>query len=206
MAQTVNSVVPFGMRPIRHLNGNPWNGATRKYLCEDGYGTAMFLGDAVKLTGTAPSDDPSGIYPAVQRVTVGDAQVPLGVVVSFDKIDVFGNVHDEVYRVASTSRYANVVVDPDVVFIIRDDGEALLTGDECTENAVLIDTGSGSTVTGWSNMELDTNSTAPSADASNQLLILGVWPEENNVLAIHCIWEVLFSIHAYRVQTGILGV
>lgn len=206
MAQTVNDVTPFGLRPIRHFNGSPWNGQTRKYLYEDGYGTAMYLGDAVKLTTTAPSDDASGIYPAIQRVTVGDAEPILGVVVSFDKIDCSGNVHDEVYAVAGTKRYANVVVDPDVVFIIRDDGEALLTGDECTENAVLIDTEGGSTATGISGIELDTNSDAPAADPSNQLLILGVWPHPNNVLAIHCIWEVLISCHAFRCQTGITGV
>lgn len=206
MAQTVNSTVPFGLRPIRHLNGSPWNGQTRKYLVEDAYGTAMFLGDAVKLTTTAPSDDPSGIYPAVNRVTVGDGYPILGVVTSFDPIDAAGVEHKEVYRVASTSRYVNLVVDPDVVFIIRDDGEALLTGDECTENAVLIDTGSGNTNTGWSNIELDATSDAPEANASNQLLILGIWPAEDNVLAIHCIWEVIISVHAYRCQTGITGV
>ncbi len=206
MAQTVNDVTPFGMRPIRHLNGNPWNGATRKYLVEDGYGTALFIGDAVELTGVAPSDDASGIYPAIQKSQCATTKPVLGAIVSFDKIDAFGNVHDEVYALADTSRYANVVVDPDVVFIIRDDGDALLTGDECTENANIISTESGSTATGLSGMELDASADPPEALAVDQLLILGVWPGENNVLAIHCIWEVIISHHFYRCQTGILGV
>lgn len=207
MAQTVNSTVAFGFRPIRHLNGSPWNGQTRKYLYEDGYGTAMFLGDAVKLTTTAPSDDPSGIYPAIERVAFTTSHPVLGVVVSFDKIDCSGNVHDEVYAVASTKRYANVVVDPDVVFIIRDDGDTLLDGDDCTLNAMPIDPAAGSTATGLSGTMLDTGTTdAPAADATNQLLILGVWPGPNNVLAINCIWEVLINCHAYRCQTGMTGV
>lgn len=209
MAQTVNSTVGFGMRPIRHLNGNPWNGATRKYLCEATYGTAMFLGDCVSLTGTAPVSDPSGIYPAVQRTTVGDTPGTgtsiLGVITSFDKIDGNGVVYDKVYREATTFRYANVVVDPDVVFIIRDDGSTLLTGDTCTMNANLVE-GTGSTATGWSGVELDTASDAPeTTNPSNQLLMLGVWPNEDNVLAINCIWEVLISVHAYRVKTGLTG-
>ena len=206
MAQTVNNVTPFGMRPIRHLNGNPWNGATRKYLVEDGYGTALYIGDAVELTGVAPSDDPSGYYPAIQISGCATTEPILGAIVSFDPIDAFGNLHDEVYAVADTSRYANVVVDPDVVFIIRDDGELLLDGDDCTLNANIINTTGGSTDTGLSGLELDTNSNAPAATAADQLLILGIWPEENNVLAIHCIWEVIISCHAFRCQTGILGV
>lgn len=202
-----NPDTPFGLRPVRHLNGNPWNGQTRRYLCEDSYNTAMFLGDAVKLTGAAPSDDDSGIYPAIERVTPGDGQPILGVVVSFDKVDAADVPHDEVYRLASTKRYADVVVDPDVIFIIRDDGSATLDGDDCTLNAVLIDAHTGNTVTGISKTELDAGGVdAPAVDASNQLLILGVWPEEGNALGTHCIWEVIISNHAFRCQTGILGV
>lgn len=200
-----NPTTAFGMRPVRHLNGNPWNGQTRKYLCEDSYGTAMYIGDCAALTGTAPSDDPSGIYPAIQRVTVGDGNPILGVITSFDPIDAAGVEHTQVYRVASTSRYANVCVDPDVVFIIRDDAVATLGGDACTLNAVLIE-GTASTATGLSGLLLDAGTTAPSADASNQLLIIGVWPEPNNTIGANCIWEVIISNHALRVQTGILGV
>ena len=201
-----NPTTAFGMRPIRHLNGNPWNGQTRKYLCEDAYGTAMYIGDCAVLTGTAPSDDASGRYPAIQRVTVGTTNTILGVITSFDPIDTFGNEHTQVYRVASTSRYANVCVDPDVVFIIRDDAGITLDGAASTKNAVLIE-GTASTATGLSGLLLDAGTTdAPAATAADQLLIIGVWPEPNNTIGANCIWEVIISNHAYRVQTGILGV
>ena len=203
MANTDN---PFGLKPIKHLNGNPWNGQTRKYLCEDGYSTALYIGDPVALTGTAPADDASGYYPAIQKATAGNGNPILGVIVSFDQVDCDGVPHDDIYRPLSTKRYANVCVDPDVIYIIQDDGAAVLTGDECTENAVLIYTHLGSTTTGMSGAELDCASDAPDADESNQLLILGVHEKEGNALGIHCIWEVIISCHAFRCQTGILGV
>ena len=196
---------PFGLSPIRHLNGNPWNGQTTKFLVEDGYGTtALFIGDAVLISGTAPSDDPSGFFPACVRAGNATANVITGVITSFDPIDAAGIEHIEVYRVNSTSRYVNVCIDPDVVFIIQDDGSAILTGDACTQNANLVNTHSGNTNSGLSGTELD--ATAPGTTAADQLLIIGVWPDELNALGVNCIWEVIISNHSYRTATGIAGV
>lgn len=196
---------PFGLRPIGHLNGNPWNGQTKRFLVEDAYTTvALFIGDAVVVSGTGPTDDPSGWYPAVTRVTAATNNPIYGVIVSFDPIDAADVKHSEVYRVNSTSRYVNCVVDPDVIFIIQDDGVLTLTGDECTENANLLHSHSGSTSTGLSGAELDTST--PGTTAADQLLIIGVWPEEGNALGANCIWEVIISNHSLRVKTGIAGV
>lgn len=196
---------PFGFRPIGHLNGNPWNGQTKKFLIEDDYATALYIGQAIVVTATGPIDDPTGWYPAINAATAGDDQPILGVIVSFDPIDATGVEHSTPYSPASSGRYANCVVDPDVIFIIQDDGAAVLAGDACTENANFTSTG-GTTTTGLSTSVLDAAGVSAGGDASNQLLVLGVWPSEDNALGIYCIWEVLISRHAFRSVTGILGV
>ena len=38
---------PFGMRPLEHWNGNPWNGATRILCTEDG-NDAIYMGDPLQ--------------------------------------------------------------------------------------------------------------------------------------------------------------
>ena len=95
-------------------------------------------------------------------------------------------------------------MDPDVIFQIRDDGEAALAASHVGLNANLISTHSGSTTTGLSGFELDTNSDPPAADASNQLLILGLADVEDNSIGVHAVWEVLIYMHSLR--TAALGV
>ena len=193
----------FGLRPVHHLNGAPWNGQTKRMLIEDTYDTALFVGDPVIVTGTTPADDDSGIYPSIQIATAGSGNPIYGVIVSFDIIGGTNLREETPYNPAYTSRYANVVVDPDVTFIVQDDAGATLTGADIGGNCNLA-SGSGSTITGWSAWELDAS--AIGTTAADQLVILSVWPEEGNDLGDNCVWEVLISCHALRCQTGIKGV
>ena len=200
-----NRDAPFGLRPIRHLNGSPWNGATQRCLVEDDYGTAVFIGDPVIVTGTAGSDDTSGL-PVVNVASAGDTHRIYGVVVSVEP-----NPDNLTYKhiPALTGGYVNVCIDPDVVFIVQDDAGATLDGDSISANAVLAD-GTGSTVTGLSGWELAAGTT-PASDASYQLLILDIYKAPDNALGDHCIWEVLISNHVLRTgmaaaNEGALGI
>ena len=198
----------FGLKPIRHLNGNPWNGATRKYLKEDALNQALFMGDPIVMTGTAASDDPTGIYPAITIATAGTTNPCHGVITSFDPVDAAGVWHDTVYSPAKESRYVNVCIDPDVIFIIQDDASATLTGDDIGGNADYA-SGTGSNSTGLSGWEL--NATSISTTPADNLLIMRVYPLERelgsgNALGNWCIWEVLISHHGFRCQTGMTGV
>lgn len=179
----------FGLKPIRHLDGSPWNGATKKFLVEDSYGTAVFVGDPVSMTGAAGSDDALGHYAPVQVIAGNtDAEVITGVVVSIEPIltDL-----SKTYIPASTGGYVNVCVDPTVVYLIQDDASATLTGASIGANALIV-SGTGSTVTGLSAFELDAAQT-PTADASYNCTILGVHNKEGNALGTHCIWEILLN-------------
>lgn len=60
---------PYGLVPVRLLNGTSFAGATRQYSIASGYGTSIFNGDAVKLvTGGT-----------VERDTFDAAMTPIGV-------------------------------------------------------------------------------------------------------------------------------
>lgn len=195
---------PFGLRPVRHLNGSPWNGQTRKYLIEDDYNTALFIGDPVVMEGEAGSDDARGIYPTIITATKATTNPTHGVIVSFDSVGATGSVENTPYNPAYTSRYANVVIDPDVIFIIQDDGDsATLDVNAIGANADYT-SASGSTSTGLSGWELDASSI--SVVAADNLLILRVWPEEGNALGDYCVWEVLISCHGFIDQTGRKGI
>ena len=199
-----NISAAFGLRPVRHLNGNPWNGYTRKYLKEDGLDEAHFICDPIVMTGTAPSDDPTGIYPAIKLATQYSTFVCHGIIMSFDLIGPTGLKSDTVYSPKKESRYVNVCVDPDVIFIIQGDGaSATLTVDAIGANVDYV-SGSGSTSTGLSGWMMDDSSI--SQTAVDNLLILGVWPEEGKEMGDYCVWEVLISHHGFRCQTGITGV
>lgn len=193
-----NVDAPFGLKPIRHLNGNPWNGVVKRVYFPAGDGTAAFVGDAVILNGSA---DTEGVCPTVIRATVGADNPIYGVVVAFEPDPTNLQL---LYRVASTARYAYVCCDPDVVFAIQDDGVVTLTAADVGLNAVLIATHSGSTTTGKSGLELNSSNVA--ATANFQLLILSKWDSPNNELGARAIWEVVISRHQLRPIAGVLGI
>ena len=181
-----NPNAPFGLRPVKMADGSEYVGGGRPYYVPSTDATALYIGDPVVTTGTSNSVEiaasgqtggavkfPIGSLPVVTRATNGD--VPgtgtqiTGVVVRV------GYDHNDwnraPYRKASTNAVVWVEDNPRVLFEIQSDGSNAVT--DVGLNAVLIGTG-GSTVTGLSNVKLDTTSDVPAADASNQLLIVGV--------------------------------
>jgi hypothetical protein len=188
---------PSGLKPVKHLFGVPWNGKANVYYLPSTDGTATFIGDAVKLAGSA---DPTGKYPSIAQAAAGDKTI-VGVVIGFGlQPQIMGNFDNPnmKYRLASTAMYALVVDDPFVIFEIQEDsvGNNLAVTEVglCTNLVV----GSGSTTTGKSGMELDSSDTA--TDGSGQLRILRAVNREDNELGANCKWEVLIAEHAYREQ------
>lgn len=171
-----NTTGPFGLRPVRHKSGAPWNGASNPYYVPSTYGTALYVGDPVVKTGTsntAAVKAPGvgafniGTLPEINKATAGDANRVTGVIVGFAALP---NDLTKQYNPASTERIVFVCDDPDIAFEIQADGA--IPAASIGLNAVFIYTQSGSTVTGLSGVELDTTSDVPAADASNQMVIL----------------------------------
>jgi hypothetical protein len=182
-----NADIPSGLVPVKHKSGAPYNGAASAYYVPSTYATALFIGDAVTITGTANTTQVNaagsgsfaiGTLPEVNLTAAGDGNPITGVIVGFAPDP---NGLERIYNPASTERVILVCDDPDMMFEIQADGAIAAT--QVGLNAVLIYTNAGSTVTGQSGAELDTTSDAPAADASNQLTIQRVVNREGNEAA-----------------------
>jgi len=199
----------FGLKPVRHLNGNPWNGGTiRCYISAAYTSYAMFVGDPVVLEPTQANRVAGIKCPTVIRATGTDGTWIFGVIESFEPNEDDLTIK---HRVNSTARYCNVVVDPDVIFWIRDNADAYGDEDDIGGNADGIFTHGGSATTGLSGFELDQSSIAETATLT--LFILGVAEVENNEFNCssdtNIIWEVLINMHQLRATgdgSGALGV
>jgi hypothetical protein len=191
---------PFGLKPLRHKSGAPYNGAVNPYYIPSSYGTALYVGDPVVKTGTSNTAAVKvpgagsfniGTMPEINKATAGDANAVTGVIVGFTALPSDLNKN---YNPASTERVAWVCDDPDIIFEIQADGAVAAAS--MGLNAVFIYTHSGSTSTGLSGVELDTTSDVPAADASNQMIIIRAANREDNDTTItHAKVEVLLNNH-----------
>jgi len=188
-----------GFKPVRHLNGMPWNGKARMYYIPATDGTATFKGDAVKSAG---SSDASGKYATVKQATAGSVNLR-GVVIGFsDQPHIAVDVTNlyRTYRPASTAMYCLVVDDPDVIFEIQEDNDTNDMDADMVGLSTDIVVGSGNTTSGLSAMELDSSDTAT---AAGQCKILNVSNKEDNALGTYCKWDVLIIEHEMRSSTDV---
>jgi hypothetical protein len=138
-----NNNAPFGLRPVSTVSGQPYTGATRAYSVPAGDGTAIYLGDAVKIVGTSQIINGSS-YADVAQAASGDVMV--GVVVG-----VLPATRDSLtYRAASTQRILLVADDPNLLFEIQqtNSGTALNANDVGLNSNLTVT--AGSAVTGYS--------------------------------------------------------
>ncbi len=195
---------PFGLRPVQHKDGSPYNGAMRPYFVPSTYGTALFVGDPVTLTGTSNTavvvqgaKYGIGTMNEINKLTLGDsntnAERCAGVIVGFAPLS---SNPDAKYNPASTARVVFVADSPDLLFEIQADGA--IPAASMGLNAIMIQTHQGSTTTGLSGIELDTTGTAPAADASYQLLIRNaINREDNDTTIAHAKALVQISVHSW---------
>ena len=188
-----NADTPFGLKPVSHLSGSPWNGATRRCRIDDTAGD-LGIGDAVVWNGAG-----STCYPEIIIATAGDTNPIFGVIVSFEADPT--NL-EQLYIASADSGWANVCVDPDVIYEIQADG--VVGAADIGQNAPLITTHAVNAVTGISGMEM--NSTT-STNASDQLIIVGA-PDrpDNDTTLTHAKWYVLINAHSLRAPENALGV
>lgn len=189
-----NANTPFGLRPVRHRNGAPYNGAATRYYVPASDGTALYIGDPVIIAGSADAD---GVA-TVTRATAAGGAYMLGPVVSVES-----ETRDSLtYRAASTARYVWVADDPDLVFEIQEDGVGgALAATNVGQNIDLV-SGTGSTITGLSGFQAD-SSTAATTNTL-QLRILGFSQKiDNEVGNANAKMLVSINLHSLRNLTGI---
>jgi hypothetical protein len=198
-----NNSTRFGARPIKMIDGTPYNGGFNIYWAPATYATNLFLGDPVVHNGDSNDTEVMGHGPgSIQEVilaTAGDGVAITGFIVGFDLI----TRDSPLYGPASTDRIIQVCDNPDVIFEMRDDGGGTPTVDWAGWNANLI-SGTGNTSTGLSGWGIDGGtSDGPAADASNQLLIRNLSPKIDNEMGDYGIWEVLINQHTSKPHSGL---
>ncbi len=194
-----NVNAPFGLRPVRHSSGAPYNGSVNKYYVPASYATSLFIGDPVALTGTSNTSLVRGYNPGtiaeINKATAGTTNKWIGAIVGFEPAS---GAESLVYGAASTERIALVADDPDLIYHIQDDGGAALAATSVGLNAVFIYTVAGSTITGASGVQLDAGTTtAPATTQGFQMQILRLANFPNNELGVNAIWEVRNNKHFY---------
>lgn len=196
-----NPNAPFGLRPVRYLDGTPWNGGTQRCYVSASYATALYIGDAVTMETALINKDTTANYPTIIVSSGATATVIRGVITSFEPDPTNLTLQ---YRPASTERWANVALAvPNLVFHIRDDGDATPSRVFPGQNAIMA-SGTPSAITGLSGYVLD-GSTTPTTTQAHSLHILGKADIPDNELGDYAIWEVLINT-CYNATGLYLGV
>lgn len=193
---------PYGLRPIRYLNGAPWNSQTNSYPIASGYATAIYTGDPVTMLsdgtigiGVAGSTI-LGVFQGVQWV------YPTGIVVPG------GGTADGKYWPASQTTLSSVAAvamicdDPNIIYDIQSGSSTGLVQTDMN-NTANFTSGSGNTATGQSGYYLGT----PGTTATLNLTILRLVqiPGNNFSVAYNSV-EVIINNQQFKGGTGVAGV
>jgi hypothetical protein len=196
-----NSTTPFGLRPIRRLDGAPLNFQTRRVFVPASDSTAIFVGDLVKPVAMVTTGNINQ-FPTVAQYTVGAANTS-GVVVAVDPIAgvaVGSENLTRLYRPASTAMELIICDDPNLVFLVRTFGT--LAGTAFRKNAEIAAGPAGSTITGMSGMVLQASTAATTATLPMRILN---WSQQtdNEIAVGAALVEVALNTLPIRSQTGI---
>ncbi len=191
-----NTNAPFGMRPVRYLDGRPYTGhVMRAYIPASDSTAAYFIGDPVTIVGTSTADG----VPHVTRATVGTAVTTdriLGCFMGFER----DATYDSISRADDTARYCLVTVGEDLLYEMQEDGNMGITA---TGGTCQIIAGSGNTYTGSSGFLIDSSEAAQTA--TDQLLIIApVERPDNDPASSYAKWLVKINMYCYA--PGVAGV
>lgn len=166
-----NANVAFGLKPVRMADSSPYNGGTDLAYVPASDSTALYIGDPVKLAGSA---DSAGVK-SVTRAAAGETIS--GVVVGFqDATSMLAG-----YRAASTAAYVLICHGQDMLFEVQEDGVGgAIAAADIGLNADLV-AAAGSTYTKRSGYMLDTSTKATTATL--QVRIVGLAQRPDNELS-----------------------
>jgi len=177
---------PGGFVPVGHLQTGSYNGQAREYRVASTYGTALMVGDPVKLTGTADATD--GVATVEQAAA---ADIKVGVIVGIKVDRAVPATEYPGYIPASTGGTVYVCDDPYVIFEAQEDGTSAVTVVGQTFDHLMT---AGDTDTGRSNAEIDTSDIGVGAG----WVILGYSRRNDNEIGEHAKMLVMINEHAYK--------
>lgn len=199
-----NANRPSGFTPVGYLNGAPWSGKAQMYSIAASYGTALYIGDPVKSSGTAST---AGVPGIVIGATTGALR---GVIVGLGKYEgLMANPSnlDITYRPASDASewFAMVADDPNIIFEIQEqsNGTALAATDIGMNTISVSGSGNGY-VSGW--LLASATGGTPATTATLQLRLLGLARKTNNAFGAYAKHLVQINVHELAHGTGAAGV
>lgn len=176
-----NANVAFGLKPVRMLDGTPFTGSVDMYYLPSSIATAAYVGDPVKLAGSADAAGVASIALCAATDTI------TGTIVGF--ADAASMTLG--YGAASTVRYPLVAHGQDVLFEIQEDGVGgAIAAADIGLNADII-VAAGNSYTKRSGVMLDTSTKATTATLG--LRIRGLAQRPDNALDTNA--KVLVSLN-----------
>ena len=183
----------FGLRPLGNLSGT---GSQKQYGYEiaDNQAGAIFQGDLVTLKdGYILQFDPASHTAAVGVFNGCFYTDPT------TGTPTFSNYYPGSVNITQGKITADVLDDPNQMFLIQNDGTSAAT--DYGKNADIV-IGTGSTTTGVSANELDTSSIANTAALN--LKVIGLWDVPNNAVGANAVVVVKINEHLYG-SAGVAG-
>lgn len=196
-----------GFRPVKHLNGAPYNGQVNRYMISASDSQATNVGDLVQLSDNDALTDAQGfgVYPAVERAGSGTSVPVVGVIVGFEPD--YSNLNAGNYRAASTRRVVLVADSPDLLFAAPQDGTGGVVAAASVGLNVAVNLGSAGTSAPWaSGMSVDSSTVATTATLPLQIMGVTASPD-SDVTSTTRAAEILVRIntHAFK-AAGVAGV
>lgn len=189
-----NANTPMGLKPTTSGNGAPINGAIRQFTVPASDGTALYIGDLVKLVGTSSTVN-GVVYTDVTRAATGDTFV--GVVTG----TIPATRDSAKYREASTLRVVCVQVDPECVYEAQDTstGTPLTVADIGLNINIVV--AAGSAFTGLSGTTLDNTTEATTNTLDVKILgFVNRADDDPADASASKKWLVKLNRHAYALQ------
>jgi len=189
-----NVAEKFGLRPYRKLDGTPLVGAQNRYSIASNHTTAIFQGDLV-IPLTAGTID---------RHTANNSTAVLGVFNGCFYTD--PTTQKPTFR----NSYPGSIVASDITAFVVDDPDAvfLMNADDTFAQADLfrnysVDTGSGNTTTGISEVQLDVSVSGTNASFIIQAIDISQDPDNSDTGSANANILVRINKHFYRNGTGV---
>jgi hypothetical protein len=205
-----------GFRPVKHLNGSPYNGQATLYAVSSSNGTAIFVGDLVKLAADANAQGIQQVVPATAGVA-GTGAAAVGVVMGIlpSKMDpvagkmTTGSIALDTpqYLAASTAGYVLVADATDLILEVEatNGGSAYSFAVTDVGNTCNVYAGAGSTTTGTSAHSADLGDKGTTATLP--LKVVGVVQRvDNEITGNYTKILVQINNHQYKGGTGTAGV
>ena len=187
---------PFGLRPVRMVNGSPFSNQQNRYRIAANYGTSIYQGDLVQVvTGGG-----------IERVAAGGSGLVLGVFNGCTYTDPSsGKQKWSNYYPASTNAsdiIAFVIDAPDTVFEVQADA-AFPVADLFGNFDIVDNSPVGDTTSGISNLELDVTTGATTATLPLKAIDISQDPLNDDVATANT--NVLVVINNHLFSAGTVG-